>query len=372
MKDYKDYHVGIIGSGLIGAGWATHLLIHGVREITLYDTAPQALDRAKGLISQGLAFFEENGAITAAQRAELEGLPVYTTVMRAAVEGADLILENGPENLELKRTILAGIEAECRDDAVITSSTSGIMISEIARDASHPERVIGAHPYLPVYLLPLVEIVISPKVGENYLNQALTFFRAVGKKPVVLRKNSPGYVGTRLMIALFRESAKIVSSGVCSLEDLDTAFTFGPGLRYALMGPYMVYQLTGGDGGFYLIDPNPGNIHESSFLDYAKLLQSLHGGYEFMMKTDSVSVTGSSIDFVYTRSAVYDRLYSFLLCYFEEHFTPQEVKSIFYHELVHWLRLMPYKLRKDARRAPMFYAGLVMAANDVYNRFEKN
>ncbi len=250
MKDYKDYHVGIIGSGLIGAGWATHLLIHGVREITLYDTAPQALDRAKGLISQGLAFFEENGAITAAQRAELEGLPVYTTVMRAAVEGADLILENGPENLELKRTILAGIEAECRDDAVITSSTSGIMISEIARDASHPERVIGAHPYLPVYLLPLVEIVISPKVGENYLNQALTFFRAVGKKPVVLRKNSPGYVGTRLMIALFRESAKIVSSGVCSLEDLDTAFTFGPGLRYALMGPYMVYQLTGGDGGF--------------------------------------------------------------------------------------------------------------------------
>ena len=95
MKDYKDYHVGIIGSGLIGAGWATHLLIHGVREITLYDTAPQALDRAKGLISQGLAFFEENGAITAAQRAELEGLPVYTTVMRAAVEGADLILENG-------------------------------------------------------------------------------------------------------------------------------------------------------------------------------------------------------------------------------------------------------------------------------------
>ena len=98
----------------------------------------------------------------------------------------------------------------------------------------------------------------------------------------------------------------------------------------------------------------------------------MHGGYEFMMKTDSVSVTGSSIDFVYTRSAVYDRLYSFLLGYFEEHFTPQEVKSIFYHELVHWLRLMPYKLRKDARRAPMFYAGLVMAANDVYNRFEKN
>ena len=129
---------------------------------------------------------------------------------------------------------------------------------------------------------------------------------------------------------------------------------------------------TGNDGGFYLIDPNPGNIHESSFLDYAKLLQSLHGGYEFLMKTGSVSVSGNKVDFVYTRSAAYDQLCSFLITYFEDHFSPQEVKSIFYHELVHWLRLMPYKLRKDARRAPMFYAGLVMVANDVYARFEKN
>ena len=124
--------------------------------------------------------------------------------------------------------------------------------------------------------------------------------------------------------------------------------------------------------GFYLIDPNPGNIHDSGFLDYAKLLQSLHGGYEFMMKTGAVTVSGNNIDFVYTRSAAYDRLCACLISYLESHFAPQEVRSIFYHELVHWLRLMPYKLRKDARRAPMFYAGLVMVANDVYNRFEKN
>ena len=122
---------------------------------------------------------------------------------------------------------------------------------------------------------------------------------------------------------------------------------------------------TGNDGGFYLIDPNPGNIHESSFLDYAKLLQSLHGGYEFMMKTGSVSVSENKVDFVYTRSAAYDQLCSFLITYFEDHFSPQEVKSIFYHELVHWLRLMPYKLNKDRKRAAMFYAGLVMVANDV-------
>lgn len=129
---------------------------------------------------------------------------------------------------------------------------------------------------------------------------------------------------------------------------------------------------TGNDEiGFYIIDPNTGNVHDSRFLDYAKLLQSLHGGYEFMTKTSSVSVNKDNINFVYTRSTAYDELFAALREYLDEHFSPAEVRSIFYHELVHWLRLLPYKLRKDPKRAPMFYAGLVMVANDVYNWFEK-
>lgn len=127
-----------------------------------------------------------------------------------------------------------------------------------------------------------------------------------------------------------------------------------------------------GDGsGFYLIDPNTGNVLDSKFLDYAKLLQSLHGGYEFMMKTSAVTVSRNRIDFIYTRSTTYDELFAALRAYMEEHFTPEEVRSIFYHELVHWLRLLPYKLRKDSKLAPMFYAGFIMVANDVYQWFEE-
>ena len=123
----------------------------------------------------------------------------------------------------------------------------------------------------------------------------------------------------------------------------------------------------GANGGWYLIDPNTGNLHESPFLDYGKLLQSLHGSYEFMMKTPRVTVQGSRIDFALTRSAAYDALYRVLMADLQSRYPAAQVESILMHEVIHWLRLMPYKLAKDRKRAPMFYAGLVMVANDVAN-----
>ena len=118
------------------------------------------------------------------------------------------------------------------------------------------------------------------------------------------------------------------------------------------------------DNGWYLIDPNTGNLHESPFLDYGKLLQSLHGGYEFMMMTPRVTVQGNHIDFALTRSAAYDALFADLMADLERRY-PDQVDSILMHEVIHWLRLMPYKLSRDRKRAPMFYAGLVMVANDA-------
>ena len=123
----------------------------------------------------------------------------------------------------------------------------------------------------------------------------------------------------------------------------------------------------GANGGWYLIDPNTGNLHESPFLDYGKLLQSLHGSYEFMMKTPRVTVQGSRIDFALTRSAAYDALYRALMADLQSRYPAAQVESTLMHEVIHWLRLMPYKLAKDRKRAPMFYAGLVMVANDVAN-----
>ncbi len=123
------------------------------------------------------------------------------------------------------------------------------------------------------------------------------------------------------------------------------------------------------DLGFYLIDPNTGNIHNSPNLDYAKLLQSLHGGYEFLMKTQNVSVNKNEVNFLYTRSQVYDSIFSFYVNYLNTKFTRDQVKSIFFHEVVHWLRLMPYKLEKNGKRAVLFYAGMVMVMNDIIEWF---
>lgn len=241
--------VAIVGSGLIGSGWTAHLLCKGVTDITLYDVNTAALDKGKAQLTRNLDFLKGNGVITQEQYQRYLSLPKFTLDLAEAARQADIIIENGPENLAVKQQILANVEAVCRPDAIITSSTSGIMVNRIVAHAVHPERILGAHPYHPVYLLPLLEIVKNDRLEDTYLNAALDFFKSVDKKPVVMQKESPGYIGSRLMFALFREAVQIVSEGVCDVEGLDTAFTFGPGLRYALMGPFMVYQLTGGSGG---------------------------------------------------------------------------------------------------------------------------
>ena len=126
-----------------------------------------------------------------------------------------------------------------------------------------------------------------------------------------------------------------------------------------------------GDDDFYIIDPNTGNVHDSSNLDYGKLLQSIHGGYEFLMATKNVSIEKNHINFVFTKSESYTYLYSMLDEYMREHFTQERVKSIYYHEIIHWLRLMPYKIEKNGKRVLLFYAGMLMVMNDVINNFEE-
>lgn len=248
-RKYADAKVALVGAGLIGAGWAVHLLYHGQKNLILFDTQEASLTRAKERISQGLQFFVDNGVLTAERKAELEAIPQYTLDIKEACGDAEFIIENAPETLTIKQQVIANIEAVCRDDAIISSSTSGIMVRYIAAKATHKERIIGAHPYLPVYLLPLVEIVIDEDVQDKYLNKLTEFLKEVNKKPVVLKKDCPSYIGSRLMGAILRESMYMIENGVCDMEDIDTAFCYGPGMRYGLMGPFHVYELTGGDAG---------------------------------------------------------------------------------------------------------------------------
>jgi 3-hydroxyacyl-CoA dehydrogenase len=245
----KIEKVTVYGTGLIGNGWTTHLLCKGITNVMIYLRYEKKIQKSIAEISKNLEFMVHEGMIAESGKEYFLSCLRYTTDVREAVRDADLIIENGPEDLESKRSMIAEIEKYCRDDAIITSSTSGILISEIAKYASHPERIIGAHPYHPVYLLPLIEIVKGDKLDPRYLDGLLDFCRQIDKKPVVLKKESPGYIASHLMTVLLRECVNLVVSGVCDMEDVDTAFTFGPGMRYALMGPYTVLQLAGGESG---------------------------------------------------------------------------------------------------------------------------
>lgn len=241
--------VTLYGAGLIGCGWATHLLCCGFPNITLYDIDRAALDRAGDRIERDLRFLEEEGVLTARQRESRMKSLRFTIDRREALADADLIQENCPEKLELKQTVMRDIEADCRPDAIIASSTSGMSVTLIGQYMERPERLVGAHPYHPVYLLPLIELVKGEKTRPECLDALVDFYRSIRKEPVVLKKECPGYIASRLMSVLFRESTHLIQSGVATMEDIDTAFTYGPGMRYGLIGINMTLQLTGGEHG---------------------------------------------------------------------------------------------------------------------------
>ncbi len=244
-------NITIYGAGLIGCGWITHLLTVDNRKITVFDISEEILNEAKKRIFHDLSFLVSEGVLSDEDVRKQINDVTFTTSRQEALRYADIIQENGPENMDIKQEIIADIENYCRADALICSSTSGISISEIGKNAVHPERIIGAHPYHPIYLLPLVEIIKSEKTDPEYLNTAYDFYKSIRKEPVILKKECPGYIGSRLMSVLFRECVNMIIGGVATMEDVDKAFTFGPGLRYALMGPNLVLQLAGGNQGIF-------------------------------------------------------------------------------------------------------------------------
>jgi 3-hydroxyacyl-CoA dehydrogenase len=172
-----------------------------------------------------------------------------TQDLTKAVAGASFIQEAITENLEAKRDLLAEIDRYGSEKAIFASSTSGIPISEIVSNCSHPERCIGAHPYNPPYLIPLVEISVCEQTDSDVLATAVAFYEAMGKEVIILLKDAPGFIANRLQVALYREAVDLVSRGVCTIQDVDKACVFGPGLRWAFMGPNLVFHLGSGPSG---------------------------------------------------------------------------------------------------------------------------
>lgn len=248
MKAKEIKNVSCVGAGVIGYSWALYFSLKNLN-VTVYDISNESLDLAKQRVHESLKSLIDNDVVTEEESKKIEERIVYTTNMQEAVEKAQFIVESGPESYDIKREMVKEMEEFTNSETIISSSTSGLLITEIAKDAKHPERFIGAHPYNPPHLIPLVEITKGEKTSEEIINEAKEFYTMIGKEPVVLQKEALGFICNRIQMALYREVCDLVSRGVCTVEDADKAVTFGPGLRWGIMGPSLVFELGGGEHG---------------------------------------------------------------------------------------------------------------------------
>jgi carnitine 3-dehydrogenase len=238
-------NITVVGTGVIGNGWITRFLANGYH-VTASDPDPAAEARTREAVEQAWPAMEEVGLHQDASIANLS----FEPDMQKAVEQADFIQENVPEREELKKKVIAGIDAHAKPEAIIASSTSGILPSVLQSDcAQHPERVIVAHPFNPVYLMPLVELVGGEKTDKDFIEQARQFYVDVKMKPLVVNKEIEGHIADRLMEAIWREALHIVNDGVATTEEVDASIVYGPGLRWALMGPFLTLHMGGGKQG---------------------------------------------------------------------------------------------------------------------------
>jgi carnitine 3-dehydrogenase len=245
MQQREVRHVAVIGTGTIGASWTAFFLSRGLR-VSASDPAPRAEAQLRQFVDAAWPVLRALGAGTAAP--PYEAL-VFHADPEAAVAEADFVQENAPEREPVKQTLLARIDAVLPSEVIIASSSSGLLISRLQAACRHPERCVIGHPFNPPHLIPLVEVVGGERTAPAAIDGALAFYKAIGKRPIHIRREVAGHVANRLQAALWREAVHLVAAGVASVADVDTAISEGPGLRWALMGPHLTFHLAGGTGG---------------------------------------------------------------------------------------------------------------------------
>jgi carnitine 3-dehydrogenase len=236
--------VAVIGAGTIGASWAALFLAHGL-EVAVHDPAPDIERRVRGFVARAWPTLSRLGL---GERADQGRLRFHGDPAEAA-SGAPFIQENGPENLAAKQSLFARMERGLESHAIVASSTSGLLPSDLQAGRIGPERYLVAHPFNPPHLMPLVELVGGRTTNPGVLDRAAAFYRSVGKRPITIRCEMRGHVANRMQVALYREAIHLALEGVASIEDIDAAIAYGPGLRWAIMGPHMLHHLAGGEGG---------------------------------------------------------------------------------------------------------------------------
>jgi 3-hydroxyacyl-CoA dehydrogenase len=236
--------VAIVGTGTIGASWATYYLARGF-DVTAADPGPGAESALRSFVD---AAWDGAATLGLSPGASPDRLG-FTTEVREAVAEADFVQENAPERPDLKVTLFAEIDEATPPDAIIASSSSGITMSEIQAGCRTPERTVIGHPFNPPHVIPLVEVVGGRRTAPGTIDAAMAFYAAIGKKPIHLKKELPGHVANRIQSALYREVVYLVGQGVLDVADSDDAVSWGPGLRWGVMGPNLLWHLGGGEGG---------------------------------------------------------------------------------------------------------------------------
>jgi 3-hydroxyacyl-CoA dehydrogenase len=237
-------NIAIVGTGVIGASWAALYLARGFN-VTATDPGPNAEENLHRFVDAAWKDLTVIGLSPNASRDHLR----FTLDMKDALSDADFVQENGPERQDFKIKLYADMDDATPQDSIIASSSSGLTMSVMQSACKHPERCVIGHPFNPPHVVPLVEVVAGEKTSPHTVEEAISFYASIGKKPIHVRKEVVGHVANRLQAALYREIVYLIEQGVVDVADSDTAVCWGPGLRWGVMGPNLLFHLGGGQGG---------------------------------------------------------------------------------------------------------------------------
>jgi carnitine 3-dehydrogenase len=236
--------VGIVGGGVIGGGWAVHFLAQGL-DVIAFDPHPDAQARMLAMVEASWPSLEKLGLHSAASPDRLS----FADCLEAAVADVDVVQESTPEVLDSKIEIFRRMDAAAAADTVLLSSTSGLSMTDMQIGCAHPGRTVVGHPFNPPYLIPLVEVVGGKKTDPEAVNWAAAFYERFAKRVVKLSMELPGFIASRLQEAMWREMLHMVANDEATVQEIDEAIVYGPGLRWAIMGPGMTFHVAGGEGG---------------------------------------------------------------------------------------------------------------------------
>ena len=258
--------VAVVGTGVIGASWASYFLAQGL-QVAAHDPAPGAEAALHAAVAAQWPVLQRLGLAAGADPARL----AFHATLAPALDGAEFVQENGPERLEAKQALFQAMDAAAPPGVVIASSSSTLKVTEVQGGCRHPGRIVLGHPFNPPHLIPLVEVAGGAATSEEAVQAAMAFYRQIGKHPIRLRREMKGHVANRLQAALWQEAIHLLSEGVADLADIDAAISHGPGLRWALLGPFLNLHLSGGASGIAQMLAHLGPPTEAMWRDLGRV-----------------------------------------------------------------------------------------------------